>query len=207
MKNLILLAILFITSLSFSQGISYGIRGGLNVSNADFEVSAEGTSVSFDTDARTSFYVGGFAEFGLKDSSHKIQTGLTFHGNGAILNEDGDEVAFKISQLNVPLLFKFAAAEGLYLNAGIYAGAIIDVEGELESGSITETEDLTDEFKTLDFGLSVGAEYNFSNGLFLEARYNYGLVNVLDATEDFDFQGVDVTFKNRFFTVGLGYKF
>lgn len=207
MKKLVLFAALFITSISFSQGVTYGLRGGLNLANVDFEVSGGGTSIGLDTDSRTFFYLGGFAEIGLNESPHKIQTGLTYHGNGAVLSEDGDDVTFKISQLNVPILFKFLATEGLYLNGGAYAGAILDVQGELESGNMSETEDITDDFKTLDFGLSIGAEYNFNNGLFLEARYNYGLVNILDNVDEFDIDGVDVTFKNRFFTLGLGYRF
>lgn len=207
MKNFILIVALCATTFSFAQEVNFGVRGGLNLSNADFEVSAAGTSVSLGTDARTFFYLGGFAEFGLKDSSHKFQTGLTYHGNGFMFSDEGDDITFKISQLNVPVLFKYSAAEGLYLNGGGYFGAIIDVQGELQSGNMSETENITDEFKTLDLGLSLGAEYNFSSGLFIEARYNYGLVNILDTANEFDFDGVDVTLKNRLFTVGLGYKF
>lgn len=206
MKKLFLAAALAVSSLGFAQEVNFGIRGGLNLANGDFEVSGQGASVSIDTDIRTSFYLGGFAEFGLKDSAHKLQTGLTYHGNGLKV-DDGDDVTFKISQLNVPLLFKFNAAEGLYLNGGGYLGAIIDVQGEIEFNGSTETQDITSDFKTLDAGLSIGAEYNFSNGLFIEARYNYGLVNILDTVEELDFDGVEVTLNNRFFTVGLGYKF
>lgn len=206
MKNYVLVVVLFTACMSFAQEVNFGIRGGLNVANGDFEVSGQGASVTIDTDARTFFYLGGFAEFGLKDSSHKLLTGLTYHGNGLKVDE-GDDVTFKISQLNVPLLFKFNAVEGLYVNAGGYLGAIIDVQGEIEFNGTTETEDITSDFKTLDAGLSLGAEYNFSNGLFVEARYNYGLVNILDTVEELDFDGVEVTLNNRFFTVGLGYKF
>ena len=87
--------------------------------------------------------------------------------------------------MNVPLLFKFNTAEGLYLSGGGYFGAIVDVQGEFNG--IIETENITSDFKTIDARLSIGAEYNFNNGLFLEASYNHGLVNILDTVEEFRF--------------------
>lgn len=206
MKNYLCIAIMCIASMSFAQEVNFGIRGGLNLANADFEVSGGGASVNLDTDGRTSFYLGGFAELSLSDSPHKLQTGLTYHANGFKLSLEGDDFTFKVSQLNVPVLFKFMATDGLYLNGGVYAGAIIDVEGEIESGNVTDTQDITDEFNTFDFGLSLGAEYNLENGLFFEARYNYGLANIIDE-DDAGFGGTETTLNNRFFTVGLGFKF
>lgn len=211
MKKTLLLIVLFVASTSIAQSVKYGIRGGLNLVNVDFEVSSGGVSVGIDTDSRTSFYVGGFAEFALPDSEHKIQTGLGYHANGFKYNFDEEKGNFLISQINIPALFKFNAAKGLYINGGAYVGIIVAAEAEVEyydffeDRTIKETEDVGDAFNTLDLGLSLGAEYNLDNGLFFDLRYNYGLLDI--ATDDEGFDGETVEIKNRVFMLGLGYKF
>lgn len=211
MKKLFLLALLFVATSFYAQDVKYGIRGGLNLANVDFEVSGNGVSVGIDTDSRTSFYFGGFAEFSLPDSAHKIQTGLAYHANGFKYDVDEEKGNFLISQINIPALFKFNAAKGLYINGGAYVGIIVAAEAEVEyydpfeDRIITESDDVGDAFNTLDLGLSIGAEYNLENGLFFDIRYNYGLLNIADDDEGFDGETIEI--KNRVFTLGLGYKF
>lgn len=199
MKNLVLSVVLLITSVGFAQDVTFGVHGGLNLSNGDYELPNGSSSISFDTDSRVSFYVGGFAELSLNNSAHKLQTGLTYLGNGLKLSGGGGESTLKISQINLPLLFKYSVAEGLYVNVGGYIGAIISAEDEFESGGVTETNSITEGFKTIDLGLAVGAEYHITPNIFVEARYNFGLVDIIDDPNE--------SLKNRFFNFGLGYKF
>jgi opacity protein-like surface antigen len=51
----------------------------------------------------------------------------------------------------------------------------------------------------LDYGLGIGAAYEFPMGLFVDARYNLGLANISD----------DDNYKvnNTGMMVGLGYRF
>ena len=53
----ILLTLLFvaITTVSFSQEVSYGVRGGVNISNLDFDPDA-----TFSNQHRNGFAFGGF---------------------------------------------------------------------------------------------------------------------------------------------------
>ncbi len=221
MKKILLILGLVLTSITFAQDVKYGVNGGLNFANIDYEVSQSPLSFSLDTDVRTSFYLGGFAEFSLPNMEHKLQTGLSLNFNGFKFenSEPGDfiqESNIRITQLNIPVLFKFNAYEGLFINGGAYVGFIVHAEEEFREedfffdDSFSGSETITDEFNTLDFGLSFGAEYNLENGLFFEARYNLGLTNIANVDEeegDFDFGDVSVSAKNRFFMLGVGFKF
>jgi len=212
MKKLLFILCIGFTTTLFAQNAKFGINGGVNFANVNFEGSDGSVSISLDTDARTSFYVGGFAEISIPNMEHKFQTGLNLTLNGFRFSDSFDddfesETEFRIMQINIPLLFKFSVLEGLYLNGGAYAGIIVDVEGEYSETfagvSVTETENVSDEFNTIDFGLSVGAEYNLKSGLFFELRYNYGLVNIANPDEG----DGDPVLNNRFFNIGIGYKF
>lgn len=195
MKKLFISAIALITTSCFAQNINFGIHGGLNLANANVETNAGFATLNFDSDLAVLFYLGGFAEIEIPGSEHALQSGLTFYRNGFDISENLASIQARISQLNVPLLFKYNVFDGVNINGGGYFGFVLDVEEEIEPLTI----DATENYKTLDVGLSLGLEYNLPGGFLAEVRYNYGLVNLSDID--------DVTINNRFFSIGAGYKF
>ena len=60
---------------------------------------------------------------------------------------------------------------------------------------------IKDNLATFNFGLHVGAEYAFSNGIFIDGKYNFGLSSLNKNYNDL------ATAKQRFFQLGVGYKF
>ncbi|WPC11975.1 porin family protein [Riemerella anatipestifer] len=52
---------------------------------------------------------------------------------------------------------------------------------------------------SFDFSPFIGAEYNFSNGLFLDTRYNIGVTDLAKSKDD--------NIKSRLWQIGFGYKF
>lgn len=63
-----------------------------------------------------------------------------------------------------------------------------------------ESDDFKDEMETVDFGLNIGAGYQLENGLLFNARYCYGLSNIVkDAGDEW--------YKNNVFQFSVGYKF
>ncbi|MCH8534706.1 MAG: PorT family protein, partial [Flavobacteriaceae bacterium] len=195
MKNILLVLILMFTSLVQAQEIRFGFHGGVNFANADYEQSMDGATRNIDTDLRVSSYFGGFAEYSIPGMEHKLQSGLSLNFNGYNTKDDLSndfkiKSNLKITQINLPVILKFNSSRGVFINAGVYLGAIIDVEektsiyGTSNDQSINSTIDLTSEFKTFDFGLSLGAEYNLDNGLFFEFRFNSGLRNILKDRDD-----------------------
>ena len=154
-----------------SSDMKFGVKAGLNNSNYTGDA---------DTDAATSFYVGGLVDFAVSEKFH-VQPELLYSVEGA----DEDSMTF----LRLPIMAKYYVMEGLSLQAGPEIAF-----------KIAAQEDLVDEAtKSLDFGLGFGAGYELSNGLMFDARYNLGLANISDV-DGFDFG-------NAGLQIGLGYRF
>ncbi len=198
-KAVFTLAILF-TTLVNAQDLRFGARGGLNLADISVEITSGSRSVTLDTENKTSFYIGGFAEFPTSVDKLYGEVGLYYSANGTVSNSTlagGDfNGTLSIDQLNLPILAKYEVTENLYAKGGIYMGFIMGAETEHSSGV---TSDAKDNFTSFDMGFSIGAEYNLENGLFFDAGYNLGLLNIADAD--------NVTIKNRSLLLGVGYKF
>ena len=154
-----------------TKEIVFGVKGGLNNSNYTGDA---------DSDAATSFYIGGLVDFHITEKFH-VQPELLYSVEGA----KDDSMTF----LRVPIMAKFYVGDGFSLQAGPELAFKIAAE-----------DDLTDEFsKSLDYGLGFGAGYELSSGLMFDARYNLGLANISDV------DGFDVGTSS--IQVGLGYRF
>lgn len=158
---------------SSSEGMKFGVKAGLNMTNFTGD---------FDSDAKTSFYVGGLVDFTVSDKFH-VQPEVLYSMEGA--DDDAG-----ISYLRVPVMAKYYVAEGFNIQAG----------PELAFKVATEEDVLDDMTKSMDFGLGFGAGYEMSSGLMFDARYNLGLNNIYDGPGGFDM-------KNTGFQIGLGYRF
>jgi opacity protein-like surface antigen len=55
--------------------------------------------------------------------------------------------------------------------------------------------------KSAEFGLFLGADYNVYKGLFVDARYSFGLSNMIKDPV------ADEKMRMNFFQIGIGYKF
>lgn len=89
---------------------------------------------------------------------------------------------------------KFAVAEKFNLQAGPQIGFLMSASAD--------SKDVKDSFKSLDFGLNLGAGYDLTEKLFLEARYNLGL-----AQTQKDLGAGETAAKNAVIQLSLGYKF
>ncbi len=154
---------------------------GMNAQGANFGVKAgvdfasakaEISGVSA-TASETGFYAGFFAEVGISD---------TFSFQPEVLY-----VAIKdLDQINIPLMAKYAASEKLSLLAGPTLGVLLDT---------------ADGVKSFNYGAEVGAAFDVSEELFVEARYNIGLANLIEDAPS----GFSSKISGLF--VGLGYRF
>lgn len=180
MKKLVLVAlVLFGGTMAFSQEIDLGIKAGANFSTI---TDASGL------DNKTGFQAGVFA--GLKFSDNVgIQADLLYSQQGAKFDL-GD---FDLTYVNIPVVLKFYVAQGFNLQAGPQFGFIVDDKIRTVIGDI---EGQIDAEKTDVSGI-VGAGYDFPFGIRLDARYNFGLTDVVK----------DGNGKNSVFSVALGYSF
>ncbi|MFI1744086.1 porin family protein [Thalassobellus sediminis] len=172
MKRLLLLTILLVISFSgFSQeneteekkskgstfqGVKYGVRSGLTISNLNFD-----DSPTIENRHRNSFYIGFFADIGLSKSISLVPE-IQFSPEGAkieILNLD---------YIQAPILFRFRLSEKIHLGLGPQVGI--------------KVRKVDDSAKNFAYSGVAGLEYKLTHVLFADVRYIYGLSNVFDDT-------------------------
>lgn len=203
MKRILLtVAAVFAMNFMNAQEIKYGAKAGLNISTLTGDVE--------DAKAIAGFHVGGFVEFKVAEK-FSIQPELLFSTQGAkqefgMYYEGFDidvEDKIKLSYLNVPIMAKYYVIKGLSIEAGPQIGFLLSAKEEAkasvgwasESGEV----DIKDELKSIDFGFNLGAGYEFTQNIFVQARYNFGLTNIGDDS--------DVDLKNGVLQLSFGYKF
>jgi hypothetical protein len=187
-----------------AQKAQFGIKGGLNVANQSY--SGEGSPSS---SSIIGFHIGGFVEVKVSDK-FSIQPELLYSTQGSkfdvTVNEGGinydTENIFKLAYINIPVIFKYYASEKFSLQAGPQIGFLTSSKMETEVLGQSVTQDVKDFFESVDYGLNIGAGYDFTKKVSAGIRYNFGLANVFN-----DSEGSNDKIKNNVFSVSLGYKF
>ena len=155
MKSLILtLLFVGITTLSFAQGTSYGVRGALNISNLDFDPDA-----TFENKHRNGFAFGGFVDYGVSDT-FSILAELQYSAEGGKAEE------LRADYIQLPIMARFAIGNKFTLGAGPMASLKTWAE--------------RDGFSTMTFSGIAGVEYMITDEIFVDARVHYGLSSILD---------------------------
>jgi hypothetical protein len=198
MKNQIkifcLCLLMFFSINSFSQ--SFGIKGGLNLSN--MKIEDEGGSVDFKI--RPGFHVGVIAEFGGKFA---FAPELLLSTYGAKIDEVDGSGAIKLLYANIPLNLKYTHDLGsakIFVFAGPYLGVALKGTDEWEGETIDYSfgnDEMEDDFKRTDFGANFGAGLQLDKIFF---NFSYGLSLTTIVPQDY-------TFKNNLIAISIGYKF
>jgi len=173
-KYVVALLLVAFTSVAMSQDILYGVRGALNVSNVDFDPDAD-----FENKHRNGFAFAGFVDFSLSDDL-SLLTELQWSAEGA------EERNLRADYLKLPILLRFAISDDLLLGVGPQISL--------------KTWEYEDAFSTFAFSGVAGLEYMITDELFLDARYYYGITNILE--DDV----TDVEAKNHVIQFGFGIK-
>ncbi|MDP9959886.1 porin family protein [Chryseobacterium lathyri] len=213
--------ILLASALAFFAGMNaqtkFGVKAGYALSkltsNEDLD-AFEGASGGLKS--KSGFYIGALVE-------HKLNNKFALQGEVQYANLGGKvEVStmgitvtekFNFNRIVVPITARYYATPEL----GVYAGPFvsfrtstkvnIDVSGGianqevLNAGERALEESFDDNLKSTEFGLLLGADYNIYKGLFVDARYSFGLTNMIKDPVN------DEKLKMNFFQIGLGYKF
>jgi hypothetical protein len=207
-----LLALCLVTAIEAPAQVTLGLKGGLNVSNISID---DPTDPDFDLDSRTGFTWGGWLQVGLGDV-FAVQPEVMFSPKGGSRTIDDIKVSFDLSYIDVPLLLmaRIPAGDSPILPV-LYVGPVVSfetkcrVKGQGEgidvSADCASIDDDPIETKSTDFGAAFGGGLEFYLGtltMYLEARYNLGLVNIDDSGSPDEF-----SVKNRTwaFLFGLGY--
>lgn len=191
MKKLILFAVsiaMVYTAKAQSSNITYGVKGGGNLSNISNIAQNE----------KISFHAGVFAEWNICDF-FAIQPELIYSHQGA-----SDKVGLiryntNINYLNIPVLAKFYVLKGLSVDIGPQFGFVVDKKERIKvDGDMSKYAYDLDGVDRFDLSIGVGASYNIKS-IILSAHYNFGLTDVF-GEDIYDLN------KNRVLQVSIGYR-
>lgn len=205
MKKLLLVIAFLSFSFTQAQTVNFGAKAGVNFASLGGDAD--------DLDGKTGFHLGLVAEIPFGENL-AFQPEILYSSQGAesemtesymgITYSSKDKLSF--DYVNIPLLAKYTIIPGLSLHAGPQIGFLINSEAEYEvtmdGETESETEDLKDYTKGMDFALAAGLGYKLNMGVFFNARYTAGLLNIVD-NEDND----DYSVKNNVFQLSVGYMF
>ncbi len=188
MRKFLLLCTI-VGSFALNAQIKYGFKVGYV--NSTLPVNALNTSVNLSS--RSSAYVGLTLEHKLSKKT-AIQGDFTIAGLGGEIPYYTGRMDVRLTTILIPVSFKFYITDSFAALGGYNLGFITKEVGEYnqEKGKI-------EDIKTFNSGPHLGLEYSFTNNIFAEFRYNWGLSKLIDES--------GVNMKNNFFQIGVGYRY
>ena len=188
-RTQVLISILLGDKLNTGK-IEFGLDGGANwstIKNLDGAKSL------------TSFNLGFYFDFKLKDPSWMLNTGVIVKstmgadelpvyslGNPDLDNAfTGGKITRKINYFNVPVMMKYSFKNHLYLKGGIQLGLRYKAFDEFKNSVNDEDDlkyklDIKDQFHPIDAGLAFGTGYRLmkGNGMNIGVQYYLGLLDI-----------------------------
>lgn len=209
-----LLTFSFVLGLFVTHGINaqeyfeFGFKGGVNLSN----ITGDQTD---NLDPRTTMNIGVFSIYKVTDkigvqaeilySEQGTEAELTYFDGVSEIEED---YVLKTQYINLPVMASYNIIENLWVEAGPQIGYLVKAEEDTETTtednlgsveSITETQDVTDNFESIDLALNVGLRYKLSRNFLVQARYSKG---ISDITEELEGKQ-----NNQVYSFSVGYVF
>ncbi len=193
--NKLLSAVLLIVSIStasFAQGVSFGIKAGVNFANQSYEDS----NFSLSPNGRTGFH-GGVYLTGMLTDNFGIQPEIYYSMQGSEINILSTNTKVNVDYLSVPVLLRYNITDFFNLHVGPQFGFVM--KAETKTGNTTA--DFKDDIKSADIGGAFGAGVDLPFGLNGGVRYVLGFSNISN-----DDSSDDTKIKNKMFQIYLGYR-
>lgn len=202
LNYLIISISMLVCTMSYAQDIKFYVKGGLNISNTKFSVIVDGASSDRDYDNRLSFNIGGAFDFQICNRT-RLQIELLYSEQGKVWNISSipEKNIFELDEILMPVLLKFRSFDELHVLVGGYLGYIVNAQNV--NGAGVKFKD--DEINNFDYGVSLGLQYQFNFGGFIDARYSLGLADL--SSVEFPKSSIEWVYKNRVLQFGIGYQF
>jgi Outer membrane protein beta-barrel domain len=191
MKKAILVMLISASFMFASAQVQFGVKAGYNLANLTTSPSQSGITSNSD------FSAGVIASVPLL-SSCTLQPEILYSGQGASFSDSFATGKLNYGYLNVPVLFKYQHASGLFAETGPQVGFLLSAKEKDGSQSF----DAKSNTQSVDFSWAFGIGYKLPVGLGIDARYNLGLTNLAKGSGS-----GDGTVKNSVFQFGLFYMF
>ena len=191
MKKVLLGLGLFAATFAMAQKV--GIKAGGNLA----------TISQSDAKSKIGFYAGLSLNAPLTDKL-SIQPEVLYSLQGAkgqeIIGGYKVDETLNLGYINVPVMFQYAVADGFFVEAGPQFGFLTSAKMKVSSNGVSAELDAKDNMNTFDFGIGLGAGYNFTPNWSMNARYTAGITDMAKNNND-------SAVKNNVFQLGLGYTF
>lgn len=162
----------------FAQHITYGIKGGANITGGvNYSQAANGslaemgfpaTDLHFKSRLLFAYHAGVYGNVTLSkklslqpevlysNQQYKLRAPYNVYGMSGTA-----ELYFKLQYINIPVMVQYHTSPRFYIEAGPQAGILLSIKG---TGSATqfgsETKDLKSSSRTIDLSLAAGAGYH-----------------------------------------------
>jgi hypothetical protein len=180
---LILTIIVLAAGTATAQNVNIGVKAGLN----SYTIQTDNSS---NFDSKIGLHIGLLGHIHLNER-YAFQPEFVYSMQGA----KSGNTEIKLDYINIPLLVQYMFDNGFRIQAGPQVGLLL--KAKAENGS---SEDIIDDFKSIELGLSLGVSYvHPPTGFGAGARYNAGLTDITESSNE---KSV-----NRGFQIGVFYLF
>jgi len=202
MTILFILALLVTISTAHAQGITGGLKAGMNIANFHGDV------VGGLFESKMGFCAGGFITFKVANIV-AIQPEVLYTQKGSKWEAEFIWGTWNINlnYLEIPVLLKvIMPIQGMikpHLFVGPYFAFNLTAKGKIEDNGQSDEDDIDEFVKDTDFGAVFGGGIDFglpAGKIVFDARYSLGLTAIYEEVFGFDV-------KNNVFSFMLGYAF
>ena len=194
MKKLFIAIAFVSTGLIASAQAKFGAKAGANF----YQFGGEDGSDLESQKMKPGFYLGGFANLSITEML-SVQPELLFSNQGTMVKEGDAKATWNLNYINIPVMLQYNTTSGFYAETGPELGLLMSAKQKVKVGDESESMDIKDSFKGINFSWGLGLGYKLPSGIGFGARYNLGLSNIIDEA--------DAKVTNSGFTVGLSYTF
>jgi Outer membrane protein beta-barrel domain len=168
---------------SFSQGVSGGLRVGMNIANQN----QSGSGLSISSDAKIGLMAGAYLTI-MASEKFGVQPELVYSQMGASTSILGSTVNNNFNYLSLPVMLRYNVTENFNLQAGPQLGLLLSASQSSGSNSV----DIKNQANSIDFGGAFGLGVDF--GKFnAAARYYLGFSNLAkDAPSGVSIKGTSI---------------
>jgi len=190
MKKIIFTLLLAVFLMNSRAQVTVGLKAGANITNfsgGDFDAVKKKAIVGF--------HAGGLVNLSLGALS--LQPELLISTQGARIDSVSGSYDWKVTYLTLPVMLKYRATGGFYLEAGPQFGF------KLSENVKNETIDAF--AKDLDLSVGAGLGFQTNGGFGIGGRYMVGLSQVGDFNAESS-GGINPDFKNSVIQLGIFFK-
>lgn len=182
------------------------IRTDNNYSDSGTDSSTKNVAQSDGTESEffLSYNVGVGTKVPINDK-FSFNPAIAVSGKGNKTENIGFEDKLTSTYIDVPLLLNYKLGESKFsLVGGLQPSILVSAKRKIKGVGNEQSQNVTDQFNSIDLAANIGAKYQFENGLGLNVGYNHGLLNINKSDVNF---GSSFKSYNRTLSVGISYWF